>query len=80
MNVQKIKCNGVCSIKSMEHLSKNIKLEMLNDIDDLVLFYEGEDGRLYPQKASEVSEVGGLIDLDTDEDMPVIGWLVIRDA
>ena len=45
----------------------------MHDIDGLVLIYQDDKGKLFEQYASELPEVGMLID-DTGEDMELIGY------
>ena len=45
----------------------------MHDIDGLVLIYQNDKGELFEQYASELPEVGMLID-DTGEDMELIGY------
>ena len=42
--------------------------------EDMWLVYQDKSGNLYYQHWSEVVEVGGLIDPETDEDMEIVGW------
>ena len=45
----------------------------MHDIDGLVLIYQDNNGGLFEQYASDLPEVGILID-DTGEDMELIGY------
>lgn len=45
-------------------------------LDNLVLVYQDEEGNLYEQPAGNLTEVGGLIDPETGEDLELIGYKV----
>lgn len=45
----------------------------MHDIDGLVLIYQDDKGELFEQYASELPEIGMLID-DTGEDVELIGY------
>ena len=42
--------------------------------DSMYLVYQADDGTLYYQLWSDVSEIGGLVDPETGDDMELIGW------
>lgn len=46
-------------------------------IDKLVLVYESEGGELYRQPGADVVSVGTLIDPDTGDDMPLVGFILV---
>lgn len=50
----------------------------MNDIRKLVLIYRDEAGDFYEQPATDLVEVGTLINPETDEDMALVGWRVVE--
>lgn len=45
-----------------------------SDTDKVVLVYHDEQGDLHEQPLSDVVEVGTLIDPETGDNMPLVGW------
>lgn len=57
-------------------MNNDINILDILPLDKLVLVYRDEDGKLYEQPAADLTEVGGLIDPETGEDLQLIGYKV----
>lgn len=57
-------------------MNNDINILDILPLDKLVLVYRDEDGNLYDQPAADLTEVGGLIDPETGEDLQLIGYMV----
>jgi len=53
-----------------------VDINCYTSIDKLVLVYQDSDGQLHRQPGRDLPQVGTLIDPDTEEDMPLVGFIL----
>ena len=57
-------------------LSTGHKPQINKDLESLQIIYTDDKGCLYTQPLSDLSDVGTLVDPDTDDDMTIVGYTI----